>query len=173
MQDIIDEVRTNAKQRFEMWAEAGTIRICASQGHSMRSVNDEELLVPITNADELPICVHGTRYYSHGRKVYENIMHYGLDARGRNHIHFMPRAIESSGVISGMRQSSEVAIYVDVRRAMRRGITFYRSSNDVVLTRGDSTGRITPDLFSHTMDIRTRRQLWPSTSTQPTGRRRK
>ena len=41
-----------------------------------------------------------------------------------------------AGVISGMRKSAEVFVWVDVLRAMRMGVTFYLSQNRVVLTPG-------------------------------------
>eukprot|EP00920_Eleutheroschizon_duboscqi_P010125 GHVT01023586.1.p1 GENE.GHVT01023586.1~~GHVT01023586.1.p1 ORF type:complete len:202 (+),score=51.31 GHVT01023586.1:276-881(+) len=39
-------------------------------------------------------------------------------------------------VISGMRRNSDVAIYVDVARALRDGIAFYEASNSVILSDG-------------------------------------
>lgn len=40
-------------------------------------------------------------------------------------------------VISGMRNTSRVLIYVDLRKALAAGVPFWRSANGVVLTEGD------------------------------------
>jgi len=54
----------------------------------------------------------------------------------RNHIHFSVGKPGDNEVISGMRYSAEVLIYVDVERAMKDGIIFYKSSNNVILSEG-------------------------------------
>ncbi|OEH78799.1 phosphotransferase tpt1 [Cyclospora cayetanensis] len=41
-----------------------------------------------------------------------------------------------ASVLSGMRRNSEVAVYIDVKRAMQAGVVFFRSANGVVLTEG-------------------------------------
>ena len=43
---------------------------------------------------------------------------------------------EAGTVISGMRKSSDVMVFVDVARAMAAGVVFYRSANGVILTAG-------------------------------------
>ena len=45
----------------------------------------------------------------------------GLKRMARNHIHFAAGEQSSSGVISGMRYSVEVKIYIDVARALEDG----------------------------------------------------
>ena len=83
----------------------------------------------------------------------------------RNHIHFasgLPTGFktlttkdsaatveekEAPPVISGMRKSSTVLIYVDIRAAMEAGIKFYLSDNGVVLTEGDEKGVLGSEFF--------------------------
>lgn len=76
----------------------------------------------------------------------------GLCRMDRNHIHFAPggmctclaesylylRAAKLKGdkVISGMRGSAEILIYIDLARAMHDGIEFFISNNEVILTPG-------------------------------------
>jgi len=54
----------------------------------------------------------------------------------RNHIHFSVGKPGENEVISGMRNTSEVLIYIDTEKAMNDNIKFYRSSNNVILTEG-------------------------------------
>merc|ERR1711972_593217 len=106
------------------------------QGHTMKSVRDEDLLEPITSADLYPLVVHGT--YS---AVVEKILAagQGLKAMGRNHIHFttsLPKPSEQQKVVSGMRDDVDVAIVINMAKALKDGIAFFRSSNGVLLTPG-------------------------------------
>ena len=58
----------------------------------------------------------------------------GMKDNYRNHVHFATRSPIEGKVISGMRSDCEVALYVDMRRAMQDGIQFFRSSNGVLLS---------------------------------------
>lgn len=82
---------------------------------------------------------------------------------GRNHVHFaigLPKGFktlaepgEDAGpehaapVISGMRNSSTILIYVDLRKAMDAGLEFGLSENGVVLCDGGEKGIIPIDWF--------------------------
>ncbi|KAH9000209.1 hypothetical protein EDB92DRAFT_1932276 [Lactarius akahatsu] len=90
----------------------------------------------------------------------------GLSRMGRNHIH-LAQGIPGDGVISGMRNSAQVLIYVDVQKALDAGITFSLSENGVVLTEGDERGFLSPEYFLRVED----RQSgpipgWPLSSTR-------
>ncbi len=52
----------------------------------------------------------------------------------RNHIHFAPGMPKQNGVISGMRTSCEIYITIDLFGAIKDGIIFYVSTNNVILT---------------------------------------
>ena len=78
----------------------------------------------------------------------------------RNHVHFAPGlpptaegADGKPGVISGMRSSCDVAIYLDVRAALQAGIKLLRSENGVLLSPGDADGRIPSVLFKKVVDL--------------------
>ena len=45
-------------------------------------------------------------------------------------------------MVSGMRASSPVLVYLDVARAMGRGLGFWRSENGVVLCDGGEAGLV-------------------------------
>merc|ERR1712118_628965 len=122
--------------------EGGVQLIRASQGHSIKAVEDEHLLQKLFETDtDLPhVCVHGTYL-----RYLQSIQQWGLVAGGlhqgkkwteRNHVHFAPSKPSDGRVISGMRQDCEVAIYLKLREAIRDGIPFYRSANQVILTPG-------------------------------------
>lgn len=54
----------------------------------------------------------------------------------RNHMHFAPGMPKEDGVISGMRSSCDVYIEIDMFSAIKDGVNFYISSNNVILTEG-------------------------------------
>ncbi|KAF3009613.1 hypothetical protein E8E13_006982 [Curvularia kusanoi] len=135
--------------------------IRANQGHSIK-VDTEGLLTPITReAGNVPaIVVHGT-----DERAWPLILKGGgLRRMTRNHIHFasgLPagfKPLESSAVsedaadaapvISGMRMSSTVLIYVDINAALDKGVPFFVSENGVILTEGNEQGVLPYEFFS-------------------------
>ncbi|KAH9975823.1 KptA family-domain-containing protein [Lactifluus volemus] len=118
--------------------------IRANQGHSMKTVNLD--LKPLLSAADIPMAVHGTN-----RKAWESISTRGLSKMKRNHIH-LAQGIPGDGIISGMRNSSQVLIYIDVQKALDAGITFFLSENGVVLTEGDERGFLSPEYFLRVED---------------------
>lgn len=118
----------------------GTWWIRANQGHSLKV---EELeLTPVTSAAEIPIAVHGT-----DMSAWNHIKKEGLSKMARNHIHMAKGLSDDKTVISGMRKSSTVFIFVDVEAAMAEGILFGLSANGVILSPGNDKGFIPPHLF--------------------------
>lgn len=134
--------------------------IRANQGHSIK-VDTSGLLTPITEeAGNIPdACIHGT-----DDSAWKLIMKSGgLRTMGRNHIHFasgLPAGFKSTDsssasveekeappVISGMRKSSTILIYVDIKAALEKGIKFYLSENGVILTEGNEKGYLPYEFF--------------------------
>ncbi|KAG6334570.1 hypothetical protein ID866_4525 [Astraeus odoratus] len=113
--------------------------IRANQGHTMKDIKLD--LRPIVSASEIPMGVHGTT-----RKAWELIATQGLSKMRRNHIH-LAQGIPGSGVLSGMRNSSQVLIFIDIQKAIDAGIQFYLSENGVLLTEGDANGFLLPHFF--------------------------
>ena len=143
--------------------------IRANQGHSIKLPDTSDLLTPITlDADNLPsIVVHGTRH-----EVWPDILASGgLKPIRRNHVHFatgVPKQLQSNSqislekgevpalaedqtktpeVLSGMRGSSTVLIFLDLRKALEGGIEFFVSENGVVLTEGGENGLVPIEYF--------------------------
>lgn len=134
--------------------------IRANQGHSIK-VDVDGLLTPITvAAGNVPeTVVHGT-----DERAWNLIMKSGgLRRMGRNHIHFasgLPAGFkslavdtasteekEAAPVVSGMRNSSSVLVYIDIQAALEAGIKFYISENGVILTEGNDQGFLPYEFF--------------------------
>jgi 2'-phosphotransferase len=144
------EVGSNDRQHRRM-----ILCIRANQGHSIPGIDPDRLLTRITPEDLVgtPVVVHGTNADAWEKHIRTE----GLKRMKRNHIHFAtgtPRKDRGGGghnavvVVSGMRKSCQVYIYVDAMKCARDGIEFYRSDNGVLLT-GGINGTLATEYFSH------------------------
>jgi 2'-phosphotransferase len=77
----------------------------------------------------------------------------------RNHMHFATGLLGEDGVISGMRHSCTVLVYLDMAKAMDAGIKFFKSENGVVLTEGVD-GHLPKEYFSKVVSKKGD-TLWP------------
>ncbi len=134
----VDEVlaiaEADRKGRFDVREEeGGQILVRANQGHSVTTVDPEQLMTPIESPEDLPVCLHGT-YHA----ALANIFRTGaLNRMGRQAIQMAVGLRDDPAVRSGIRRNVEVVIYVDVDRAMsRHGLRFFRSTNGVVCSAG-------------------------------------
>jgi 2'-phosphotransferase len=148
--NIRDVVDGNDKKRFELSdSDDGTLMIRASQGHTIDSIADSELLTEILDASEVPVCIHGT-YKAFLPLILEN----GLNKMKRNHIHMAVGLPGADEVISGMRKSCQVILYINVAAAMAAGVKFYRSSNGVILTAGvDGSGVLPAEFIQEVVEL--------------------
>jgi len=157
---IKEIVRSDSKQRYDLIledAEGSKIAIDlnatpsdpidtlwwikACQGHSLKTVQLD--LKPITSVEDIPtrMAVHGTRL-----EAWSSIRTQGLSKMKRNHIH-LAQGVAGKGIISGMRTSSQVLIFINLQKALDAGIKFFLSDNGVVLTEGDGEGFLRPEFF--------------------------
>merc|ERR1719410_2369730 len=144
------------KQRFALeTSQDGQLLIRANQGHSIKTVEVE--MEEITNHVHINKAIHGTYH-----KSWEIIRTMGLSRMDRNHIHFAAGEPEDAEVISGMRSSCQIYIYIDVEAAMREGIKFFRSSNNVILSPGNDEGIIKPNLFLQVVDVKKNEIIFPT-----------
>lgn len=143
--DIVDIVKTDEKQRYSLMTNAhGQQLIKANQGHSMNVISDSDLTeITLNDVDKYPIVVHGTMM-----KNWKSIVKNGLSKMKRNHIHFALGLPNDQQVISGARQTSDLFIFVDMKKAISDGIKFYLSENKVILTSGVN-GILSPTYFSN------------------------
>ncbi|KAJ7109756.1 KptA family-domain-containing protein [Mycena crocata] len=157
-------VAADAKQRYDLICEAaadsdpGTWWMKANQGHSIKAVKLD--LKPILSISDIPtgIAVHGTT-----KKAWESISTQGLSKMKRNHIH-LAQDVSGENVISGMRGSSQILIFVDVQRAIDAGLKFFLSNNGVVLTEGDDQGILGKDFFMRVETSKRTAIPWPPSS---------
>jgi len=125
----------------------------ANQGHTLTGLDPEQLLKRIEDSSQLPCVVHGT-YLA----AWPTIRTLGLSRMKRNHVHFasgLPGGVGPK-VISGMRASAEVLVYVDAAKAMQLGVVFFVSENGVILTPGvGPQGTVPPEAFAQVIDAAT------------------
>ncbi|KAE8607451.1 hypothetical protein XENTR_v10011191 [Xenopus tropicalis] len=146
--DIERVVSCNDKQRFTLrysYAD-GALEIRANQGHSLQV---EVELTPL--GEELPNqAIHGT-YFRH----WPSIQQRGLSRMNRTHIHLCTELPgEGQECISGMRRDCEVAIFIDLPKAVADGLLFFWSSNRVLLTPGNADGLLLPKYFLRALQLR-------------------
>jgi len=151
--DILRIVETNDKKRYSTKTENGVLYIKANQGHSIEVENLE--LEEVTDPSQFKVVVHGTFL-----DKWPLIKATGLKTMGRTHIHFAIGEYGSAQVISGMRKSAEVMIYLDMDKAMKDGIQFFISENKVILSKG-LNGTIDPKYFLHVIDTKTGKPFDP------------
>lgn len=181
-EEVQQIVQDNDKQRFTMVPASATLteaeaeavngqptlpsenprdwKIRANQGHSLK-IEAEGLLQPITAEDVPGTAVHGTTHSAWVRIASSG----GLKPMGRNHVHLaagLPAGFKSvidqntesvaAPVISGMRKSSTVLVFLDVRKAIDAGLKFWRSDNGVILTEGNENGLVPLEFFNRVED---------------------
>ena len=120
----------------------------------MANVNIE--MDEILSAGEVSKVIHGTNIGS-----WKIIKKKGLSKMKRQHIHFAAGEPGESGVISGMRQSCEIHIYINIEAALSDGLKFYRSSNNVILSPGNSEGYILPRYLLKVLNVKRNTMIVP------------
>ena len=139
---IRDIVKRCPKQRFRIEFFDGVEYIRANQGHSIRGViSDEKLLKRIKTP--IKTCIHGT-FSEAWSKIKKSG---GLSKMTRNHIHFAKGLPGDDRVISGMRRTCDVFIYVNVGKCLESDIPFFESANGVLLSPGNEKGVIPISMF--------------------------
>eukprot|EP00934_Nitzschia_sp_Nitz4_P004827 Nitzschia sp. Nitz4//scaffold19_size178191//174325//175119//NITZ4_002017-RA/size178191-processed-gene-0.95-mRNA-1//-1//CDS//3329540801//4817//frame0 len=169
MEQIQQVVDTNDKQRFSIRPQPRSefpgvqvendeetnaddnpiLCIRANQGHSVPGIDPNQLLTRLTPEELLsdyPCVVHGTYL-----EAWKSIEQQGLKKQNRTHIHCATGLPHDGGVISGMRRSCTVYIYLDIPTCVQDKIPFYRSENGVILTEGID-GVLAPKYFAQVTD---------------------
>ncbi|SZF04430.1 unnamed protein product [Blumeria hordei] len=166
--DIQSVVSQNDKQRFSMKlnptlpehpdpqsTNCSDWLIRANQGHSI-PVESSSLLTPITiDSGNVPdVIIHGT-YFAFYNLIMETG---GLSRMNREHIHFSTESVGENHqkAISGMRNDSQILIYVDINSSLADGMKWWLSSNGVALTEGNENGLLPVKYFKKVMGRRER-----------------
>lgn len=140
--DLDRIVRDNDKKRFTIKDD----KICANQGHSLKTINNDNLtLMKLDELIKLNI-YHGT--YKNKLSIIKSSG--GLNKMNRNHIHF---TCEEYSTCSGIRYNANVLIYIDVIKCINSGIQFFKSLNNVILTPGDNDGKIPWEYIDKIIDL--------------------
>jgi 2'-phosphotransferase len=149
--ETVEEIVASCdKQRFALVDdETGERYIRANQGHTLTGLDDAALLAELREPSDAPTCIHGTY-----RRCIEPIITSGLSRMSRNHVH-CAALLPEEGAVSGMRSTCQIAVYVDVAKAMALGLKWYRSANGVLLTPGDAAGLVPPSCFDKVIDLAT------------------
>eukprot|EP00397_Hematodinium_sp_SG-2012_P017857 GEMP01018271.1.p1 GENE.GEMP01018271.1~~GEMP01018271.1.p1 ORF type:complete len:467 (+),score=107.79 GEMP01018271.1:50-1450(+) len=145
MHDVDEIVRgggSNDKMRLA-W-NADKTKIKATQGHSVAITDETNLYEKVIPKE----CIHGTFYSS-----LDGILREGLNRANRTYVHFVE---STNGALSGIRDNSELLIYVDVRAALQEGHEFLRSENGVILSKGP----FRKELIVKAVDKKTREIVW-------------
>ncbi|XP_069027331.1 tRNA 2'-phosphotransferase 1 [Embiotoca jacksoni] len=156
--DVERVVATNDKQRFKLRShpDDGRLQIRANQGHSVQ-VMDLELKPVLAGSPDCPAeAVHGSYL-----RNWSSIQQQGLSRMRRTHIHLASGLPGEDGVISGMRKDCDLAVFIDVPKALADGIEFFWSENGVLLTAGDAEGKLLPKYFSRALRLRPTRSILP------------
>ena len=148
--DIIKEiVKNDEKGRYELSTKSSTLYIRAVQGHSIKSVSNEDALkkMEINEIFDFSTIVHGTYYNS-----WELIKKSGLNKMNRNAIHFGIGYKNDENVKSGMRNNCNVFIEINLIYAFFNGFEFFISKNNVVLCPGNNEGFLPVEYFKKVSD---------------------
>ena len=175
-QNVLYVIKYSKKKRFRAIEKpkqqsTGTeIWVQATQGHSGDYLDETELgMTPITLE---MIQSNGKGYAIHGSKraYYDSIVETGLlrDANpnnrrrreSRDHIHFTDANPIPSGYVPGCKHDRDMYIIVDIKRCLAREIPFWRTGNDVIVTRGDELGSIPTECFYCIICRTTKELLW-------------
>ncbi|KAA8497450.1 putative tRNA 2'-phosphotransferase [Porphyridium purpureum] len=129
---VLQAAAADEKTRFSVIEEDGVLLVRANQGHTITSVDPEQLLTPIYDPDDVPVCAHGT----YDDSLLNILRSGGLNRMQRHAIQMDVGLPDDPEVRSGIRRGVDVVIYIDVARAIRHGLRFYRSQNNVICCPG-------------------------------------
>ncbi|XP_062333148.1 tRNA 2'-phosphotransferase 1 isoform X1 [Osmerus eperlanus] len=156
LEDVERVVAANDKKRFKLCRhpEDGRLQIRANQGHSLQ-VPDLELRPVQAGSPNCPVEAVHRSYLCH----WTSIRTQGLSRMDRTHIHLCLPGEE--GVAGGSSDVRDLAIYIDVPKALADGIQFFLSENGVLLTPGDTEGKLPLRYFSKALRLKPTRSILP------------
>lgn len=139
LEDLHRVVAENDKKRYHLKTggpDGTTEFVCAVQGHSIKTIKpNEELLESVDDVSKLPVnLIHGTSV----KNAIQIVESGCIKKINRNHVHLSIGVTERDDeVISGMRKSSTVHIYLLNNSEILSKIKLYKSLNSVYLTPDD------------------------------------
>ncbi|KAI5959070.1 TPT1 [Candida pseudojiufengensis] len=149
-EDLNRIVLADAKNRYTI--DFGADKICANQGHSLTNVNNENL-IKLSKDELINLNIYHGTYFKKLPLIKKSG---GLNKRNRNHIHFTCDSLNGQEYI---RKNANVLVYVDIEKCIEQGLEFYKSSNNVILTSGDSLGNIKWENISKIISLKDNNEL--------------
>ena len=161
----------DAKKRFSINDDIpGRHNTRANQGHSIKTIQLDKLCgVKIMRVDDRFSVVHGS--FKHcSQSIYKNgLMVGGLKGQSsRQAIHCVERDVQTQDnpkdakmtvlrlgrqAVSGIRTNSETLVFLDINQAIKDGIPFYRSLNNVIVSQGIDE-LLMPSIFKEFMTLK-------------------
>lgn len=127
-------VAADKKGRYTIKEINKRMYIRANQGHSF-DVMLETIPITLDNVDDLGTVLHGT-FIDFKASIIQN----GLRRMSRQHVHMI--SMSNPEGFKLLRPDVTMFVIVDVKRAIQDGIEFCMSTNNVVLSEGNSEGCI-------------------------------
>ncbi|CAE7212621.1 TRPT1 [Symbiodinium natans] len=149
--EILQVVEESDKKRFEVVRREGAKWIRAAQGHSMEGIDNSTFQVRVPRRLLPQELYHGTYDDAYSQIVQSGLLA-GGPSRKRNDIH-LTEGLPTDRPISGMRNTCNIALAILPKEAAAEGCTFYKSGNQVYLTKGIGTQKVLPARFIHAVII--------------------
>ena len=164
--EILQVVEESDKKRFEVVQREGAKWIRAAQGHSMEGIDNSTFQVRVPRRLLPQELYHGTYDDAYSQIVQSGLLA-GGPSRKRNDIH-LTEGLPTDRPISGMRNTCNIALAILPKEAAAEGCTFYKSGNQVYLTKGIGTQKVLPARFIHAVIIlKSGERILPRTADGP------
>jgi 2'-phosphotransferase len=134
IEQIYQIVNEDKKGRYTIIKDDKQEMIRANQGHSF-DVSVNMTKITLDNIDDYGIVLHGTY-----EKYYDSIVKNGLSKMSRLHIHMV--SLSKPEPFKMMRNTIDMFVSVNIKKALEDGIQFMMSANNVILSSGNSNGNI-------------------------------
>jgi len=139
LEDLEYVCEYNDKGRYQVRKESHGAYVRAFAGHSRENVfrPSDHKLIKLGDPDCPHVITHGSK-----EKYLVSILTHGLrNNEQRNDIHFVGLAPTNTKFVP--RGKDNMHVWVDIRQAIKDGVKFYRTPNDIIVSPGEA-GIISP-----------------------------
>lgn len=127
--DIQQIVADDSKGRYHLETQNGKLYIRANQGHSLEVKELDLKPITLDNVSNYEPVMHGS-YSQHVDSIKEG----GLKSMSRQHVHMV--SLQDPNWPSLIRRDIDTYIIVNITDAIKHGVKFYQSTNNVILCDG-------------------------------------
>lgn len=125
--EMISKIVTeDLKGRYTIKEENNVKYIRANQGHSFPVELLELKPITLDNVSDYSIILHGTY-----QKFKDSISKDGLKSMSRQHVHMI--SLSNPDCFNMLRHDIDMYVIIDITKALKDGMLFYESANNVVL----------------------------------------